>query len=390
MKKRICILLVLLLVVTTLGACNKTETPTDNPKTSSTDENTTADTTPIKVAVVGPLTGNYAEYGIGFKTASEIMVDKWNKDGGINGRPIELLVHDEKSSTEEGLAIAQLLCGEDNFYGIVGHFSASMAVGGVYTEERIPMISASSSSAGFTGQGDCCFRLNATIETETIGMLDCALSAGKTKLGVVYLNNDWGRGAYKTLQDLLAKRADEGWEVVDAEEIAGGDMDYNAVISNLNAAGAETAIMFCYYDSVVPFTIKARTVMPDLNIICGVNCYNDTFLDVGGKDVEGCLAPSVFAAVSEDPDVKYFVNEYEKRTKQCPSSLTAQAYDAMGVLLTAIAENDGVLDREAIRKSIQNNNYKGVTGSCTFDENRNATRNFHPMVVSDGQWIYYK
>ena len=91
MKKKICILLVLLLVVTTLGACNKTGTPTDNPKTSSTDENTTPDTTPIKVAVVGPLTGNYAEYGIGFKTASEIMVDKWNKDGGINGRLLSCL-----------------------------------------------------------------------------------------------------------------------------------------------------------------------------------------------------------------------------------------------------------------------------------------------------------
>ena len=212
-------------------------------------------------------------------------------------------------------------------------------------------------------------------------MLECAKTAGKTKLGVVYLNNDWGRNAYDNLKTLLQEKGNEDWEIVDAEEIAGGDMDYNAVISNLNAAGAETAIMFCYYDSVVPFTIKARTVMPDLNIVCGVNCYNDTFLKVGGKDVEGCMAPSVFAAVSDDPDVKYFVDEYKARTTQVPSSLTAQAYDAMGVLLTAIAENNGELDKEAILKSIQNNDYKGVTGSCSFSENRDATRNFSPMVV---------
>ena len=97
---------------------------------------------------------------------------------------------------------------------------------------------------------------------------------------------------------LMAKRADEGWEVVDAEEIAGGDMDYNAVISNLNAAGAETAKYVLLLRLCCSFYHQGRTVMPDLNIICGVNCYNDTFLDVGGKDVEG-LAPSVFAAVSE-------------------------------------------------------------------------------------------
>ena len=149
MKKKLCMLLALLLVVTTLGACGNGAAPASTGSASAPGENPT-DKTPIKVAVAGPLTGNYSEYGIGFDAACKIMVDKWNKDGGINGRPIELLSYDEKSSTEEGLAIAQLLCGEDNFYGVVGHFSASMAVGTLYTEERVPLISASSSSAGFT------------------------------------------------------------------------------------------------------------------------------------------------------------------------------------------------------------------------------------------------
>lgn len=380
MKKKICILLIILLISITFAGCSKPTTPAD-----SSEENTD----PIKVALVGPLTGSYSEYGIGFEGACQIMVDKWNKDGGINNRPIELIVHDEKDSVEEALAIAQLLCGEEDLYGVVGHFATSLAAGGLYNDERIPFISATSSEVGFTDQGEYCFRLNATTETETMGMLDAALEIGNTKLGVVHLNDDWGRAAYNVFKDVIDERSDEGWEVVAAEEIAGGDMDYNSVISNLNAAGAETVLMFCYYDSVVPFTIKARTVMPDLNIVCGVNCYNDTFLEVGGKDVEGCFAPSVFATVSEDEDVKYFVDEYQKLKKQNPSSLTAQAYDAMGILLESIAENDGVLDKEGIRTSIQNNKYIGVTGSCEFDENRDAKRNFHPMVVKDGKWTFY-
>lgn len=397
MKKTLCIMMVLFIVLANFSACGSSTAPgstatnsTSSAPATSSPSTAPEDKSPIKVAVVGPLTGPYAEYGLGFEAACEVMVEKWNNEGGINGKTIELLSYDEKGEREEGLAIAQLLAGEDNFYGVVGHFMSIMVVGGLYTEERIPMIGPSASSEKFTEQGDAIFRLNATILTETEAMLDCAKDVGSKKLGVVYLNDDWGRNAYATLQKILESRSNEGWEIVAAEEIAGGNMDYSPVLSSLKAVGAETSIMFCYYDSVVPFTIMARTVMPDLNIVCGVNCYNDTFLEVGGKDVEGCLAPSVFASTSENKDVEYFVSKFkDKMNGATPSSLSAQAYDAMGVLLTAINENKGVLDREAIISSIKSNKYVGVTGSCAFDEKRDAARDFKTMIVKDGQWVYY-
>lgn len=342
----------------------------------------------IKVALVGPITGSYSEYGIGMDTAARVAVDQWNAKGGINGKKIKMVSYDEKGMREEGLAISKLITGEENFYGVIGHFISTMVVGKTYTEARTPLIAATASSIGFTDQGDSIFRLNATINTETAAMMVCADAVGKKNLGVVYLNDDWGTTAYKVIREILAEDNPMNYKIVAAEPIIGGDMDYSSVISNLKAAGAETALMFCYYDSVVPFTIKAKAAYPELTIVCGGNCYNENFLNVGGKDVNGCLAPTVFDASDPNPAIQEFVKDYVVLSKgEKPSYLSAQAYDAMNILLEAIDSVNGELDREGIITAITNSNHQGVTGDCSFDENRDAARDFFAMVVENSQWV---
>ena len=53
---------------------------------------------PIRIAVVGPMTGADAMYGLGFRISAEIMAEKWNAEGGCLGRPVEIVVFDDKGS----------------------------------------------------------------------------------------------------------------------------------------------------------------------------------------------------------------------------------------------------------------------------------------------------
>lgn len=343
---------------------------------------------PIKVAVVGPMTGPSQEYGLGFQYAAQVAVDQVNAKGGINGRKVELKVFDNKATGEEGVAIAQLIAGEGDFYGVVGHFGDTMLIGKTYDDAGVVYIAPAASSVGFTDQGRHVFRLNATIQTETEAMFVCADKIGKKKLGIVAFNNDWGAKATDILKEALEKDNPEGYEVVAVENVLGGDMDYTSVISNLKEKGAEVAVMFCYYDSVVPFSIMAKKSFPELRIVAGGNCFNDTFLEVGGEDVENCMAPTVFDTNGESEESKQFVADYRNIAAGTnPSYLSAQAYDAMSVILQAIESTNGELDREALRKFIAEEKHSGVTGDCSFDENRDAVRNFFPMIVQDGNWV---
>ena len=388
MKKVLAVLLVAVMSVSVFAGCgNKAETGGET-QTESKNAEASDDSDTIKVAVVAALTGQYSDYGFAVKTGCETAVKQWNDKGGINGKQVEMVTYDEKGEREEGLALAQLITGEDDIYGVVGHFMSTTVVGKLYGDARMPLICPTASAEAYSSQSDCTFRLNPTIKVETEAMLTCADAVGKKKLGVVYLNDDWGNRAYKTLEGILEENNPGGYEIVAAEPILGGDMDYSSVISNLKAAGAESSIMFCYYDSVVPFSIKAASAYPELNIVCGGNCYNDTFLSVGGKDVEGCLAPTVFDASQDTEVVKTFVKDYEALADGAvPSNISAQAYDAMSVMLEAIDSVGGKLDREAIIAAVRDNNHEGAIGPCAFDENRDAKMTFTAMKVEDGKWV---
>ncbi len=343
---------------------------------------------PIKIAMVGAMTGPYSEYGTVIKTGCEVAVKQWNDKGGIHGRPIEMEVYDEKGEREEGLALAQLISGDEDVYGVIGHFMSTTVVGKLYGDARMPLICPTASAEAYSSQSDCTFRLNPTIKVETEAMLVCADAVGKKKLGVVYLNDDWGNRASATLEQILEENNPSGYEIVAKEAILGGDMDYSSVISNLKAAGAETAVMFCYYDSVVPFSIKAAQAYPELRIVCGGSCYNETFLSVGGKDVNGCLAPTAFDANAQDEATQTFVKDYlEISGGSMPSNMSAQAYDAMSVLLEAIDSTGGELDREAIIAAVRDNQHEGLIGSCKFDENRDVIFEFDAMEAKDGAWV---
>ena len=73
MKK---IFLVMLLVTAFIVGCGKKS----------------ADGNVIKIGVISPLTGNYAQYGTAVKEGVELKVDAINNAGGINGKKIELVI----------------------------------------------------------------------------------------------------------------------------------------------------------------------------------------------------------------------------------------------------------------------------------------------------------
>ena len=71
MKK---IFLVMLLVTAFIVGCGKKS----------------ADGNVIKIGVIAPLTGNYAQYGTAVKEGVELKVDAINNAGGINGKKLSL------------------------------------------------------------------------------------------------------------------------------------------------------------------------------------------------------------------------------------------------------------------------------------------------------------
>lgn len=81
-----------------------------------------------------------------------------------------------------------------------------------------------------------------------------------------------------------------------------------------------------------------------------------------------------------------FVDEYTKAYGAAPSALTAQAYDSVGLLLTAIKECD-TTDSEKVKDKLYEMDYKGVTGDTKFDANGDVDKDFIKVTIKDGKFI---
>lgn len=65
----------------------------------------------------------------------------------------------------------------------------------------------------------------------------------------------------------------------------------------------------------------------------------------------------------------------------------ALGYDAMGMMAQAIGEA-GTTDSAEIVDAMTNIQYQGVTGSITFDENRNPTKTVFMISIEGGEYKF--
>ena len=165
----------------------------------------------IKVAVAGPMTGDNAEYGIGFSNAAKLMAEQWNADGGVTvgdkTYEVEIVDYDDKSESDEATTIAYNIVSDPDIYGVIGHFASGicMVAAPIYQEAHYVNISPTSSHADYSSIGDYIFRNNTVINVETMTGAEIAINdLGGTKIGVLSIDTEWGQSAGNAMEENIA------------------------------------------------------------------------------------------------------------------------------------------------------------------------------------------
>lgn len=341
---------------------------------------------PVRIAVAAPLTGDTAEYGIGFQRAVALKADEINAAGGVLGQQIEVVSFDDANSPEQGASIA-LQIAEGGFAGVIGHFTSSVAMTAapIYDENQVVNISPSASHPDFSGIGSFIFRNNTVISYEAQTALDIAVNdMGHTQIGILSILTDWGTSTAGFIHEISANMP--GIQIVWHEEVLEGFSDYSPVITNFEAAGAEVIIVAGMYSTLAPFAMQYRQINQEIDLIGFSNAYSHLLIEIGGEAVEGLRFPAPFFDGSDDPLVVAYVTEFRNRFGETPSAITSQAFDSAGMLIEAIAAA-GTTYGPAVRDSLMALEYSGVTGTASFDENGDIFREFYRIMIQNGQFV---
>jgi len=343
----------------------------------------------IKIAVAAPMTGDFAEYGIGFKNAVQLMVDEWNDKGGVLGRKIKVVVYDDKNSGEEGANVAEKIISDKDIIAVIGHFASGVCLAAApkYQEAGIPEVSPSASHPDYSKVGDYIFRNNTVISVEASAGIDIAMKTlGAKNIGILSVKTDWGTSTAAITKKLVA---DKGGKIVAHEEIVDGTVDFSPVITKMQAAGVDTVIVVAMYNVLAPFASQYKEVKPAIKLVGFSNAYSEQLIALAKKNAEGIMFPAAFFHNSSEPHIQKFVSTYREKYNMTPSSLTAQAYDSAGIVLQAI-QNAGVVDRTAVRDQLYKIQYPGVSGKTSFDAQGDALKVFTQVTIKDGKFVQYK
>src|SRR6516164_5227111 len=125
--------------------------------------------TPVKIGFVDPLTGVYAAIAQSEIEGAKLALEHINKQGGILGRPVELLIEDSANDVGTGVQKTRKLIERDEVDCIVGDVNSgiALAMAGVTSEKKTLHIVSGGHTDVITGK-DCHWNVFRVCNTTTM------------------------------------------------------------------------------------------------------------------------------------------------------------------------------------------------------------------------------
>jgi branched-chain amino acid transport system substrate-binding protein len=327
----------------------------------------------VKVGVIQPLTGSVAYNGTTAVNGARLALDEINARGGVLGRKVELVVEDGQCRPANSVSAAEKLIQRDKVVAILGAFcsSATLAVMPVAQSSKIPLITGVSSAPSLTEKGNPWFFR----ATETDALLAKSFSEilvnqlKLKKVAYIGVNDDFGRGSVEEFEKRMAAL---GATTVMKDYFEHGTPDFYTLLTKLKASGADGAFVAAETQDGSTF-VKQEAELGLNTRIFGVGSWATAdFMQLAGPAANGIYAAVPYASTMKTPKNEAFVKAYEERYKLSPGKYSAALYNALSILVGAIARANS-LDADRIREALHETNYEGPNGHFQFDTKGQAT-----------------
>ena len=332
---------------------------------------------PITIGVVTSRTGDLAPTGIQVWAGVAFAAMEWNDRGGIDGRPIEVILEDDRSNPTDALNAYQKLTSEEEPVAIWGptFTPLALAMEPAVIEAQVPTF-VSPTGPVVTEMGDGWFFRTRTNDLKT-GQITAQVAVedlGATKIAFLYPNNDFGVGGYEIISPAIAEL---GAEEVAAEVYTQGDRDISAQLLNIQRSDADLLIPWTVPVDSAMLVNQAEEFGLDIPILGGPGYATEEYLDLVGDATDGNFAMADAAIASRDvggrSEAWDWVDAFKDEYPDIPVSFVVSvAYDSANMLFSIIADGTPT-DGESLREALRSHpGHEGVGGTFQCDDEGNC------------------
>ncbi len=402
-KAKLLVLVVLAASVVWLVGCPKPSVaPGDMPppvEQPPLEEPTVAPTgEPIKIGAIFSVTGPAAPLGVPEKETVELLVEKINSSGGVNGRPLEVIVKDDKSEPTETALAAKDLVETEQVVAIIGpsRSPCAMAIVDYCQEQEVPLIACAAAGpvTNPVAERKWVFAVPQTDILAVAKIVEYLKAKDIKKVATIYVSNTFGESGQAQLEKQLG---DAGVELLASETFGSEDTDMTAQITKIKGMSPEAVI--CWGTNPGPATVakNMKTLGLDVPLLQSHGVANQGFINLAGDAANGVMLPAgrliVVDEVADDDVQKEvlasYAADFTAAYDKPADTFGGHAYDALTLVVKAL-ESAGSTDAAALRDAIESTkDYVGTAGVFNYgadDHNGLTIDAFVWVKIVDGNW----
>ena len=355
---------------------------------------------PIKLGAFFDLTGVSSAIGTPTKLVAEMVTKKINDEGGINGRPLQLVIADDEADPTKAAIIAKKFIESDKVNAIIGptRTDTGMAAKPIIEQMKIP--------TAMTVGGDAVivvptwkytFKSPQRTSIAVQKIYGYMKKKGIQKVAIITAADGFGRDGKNALEKLAPEF---GVKIIAAESFQATDNDMTAQLIKIKAASPEAIICWTIgkAGAIVAKNVKQLAIQPPLFQCHGLP--DPIYVQLAGEASDGNMMPSTKLMVADqipdsDPQKKVimeFMRLYKDvfhYDRQFPiNTHSGYAWDAIYIIANAMKKVG--TDSEKLRAAIENTKgYVGVSGIYNItpeDHNGLGTDSMVMVQISKGQW----
>ena len=339
----------------------------------------------INVGAFLSLTGATSAYGVSAENAIKLAAEETNRDGGIDGKQVELEIEDDQSNTQDVPGIVEHLIKEHKVHALIAEpvSTRAMMAAPIAQQNRTVMISSASVKPELTMQGDYIFRACFISSTEGEAIAKFAIEKLKAKKVAIILDdkNDYAVVLAGFFADSFKKL---GGEIVNQQKYEANASDLNSQMDAITTAGPDVIFAPGFYTTAPLVAREVKKSGIKATLIGSDGWDSPKLMDGGSEPFEGVYFANHFWAGSVDPLARKFVTDYHAKYGVDPDAGAATAYDAARMLFDAFRRAKST-DSAAVRNALaQTKDFPGVTGKITLDANRNAQVPVYMLRIEKG------
>ena len=318
---------------------------------------------PIKIGLLLTYVGPTAVFARFEDKGARLLIDQVNRDGGINGRLIEIVNYDTEGKPDRAGSLYRRLANEDKVAAVIGPDSIFVLLGmsGVPSEVKVLSIAAPGLYELVQPQSRdyivSAWAPNTFSGTLVLGYIKDKFNA--KRVGMITTSDVIGQTIASTVKTMAAAF---GMEVVEVASQPASDRDLLPSLRKLASVEPKIEALYVFGSGPfaniamnqselaginVPIAYNGGNVIPDLVKELSPDTAKRTFLAAARSTVWSTLP----AADKKDPVIEKFLADYQAKYNEQPTLPAAVGYDMALTIVDALKAVGP--DREKLREYIR-------------------------------------